>query len=103
MAGKKKIDGASDNGNWGGKRPNQTGRPSEGERLNIRKMLDESIDPSFVTDKLFQLIDNGDFRAIDLWHKYRVGTPVQSIDMNVTGSTDINFNLSDVIKFKDEE
>ena len=101
MAGKKKIDGATDNGNWGGKRPN-SGRPSEGERLHIRKMLDENIDPVFVTEKLFQLVDNGDFRAIDLYMKYRVGTPVQSIDMNLTGSTDINFNLSDVIKFKDE-
>jgi hypothetical protein len=101
MAGKKKIDGANDNGNWGGKRPN-SGRPSEGERLNIRKMLDDSIDPNFVTEKIFQLIDNGDYRAIDLYMKYRVGTAVQAIDLNVTGSTDVNFNLADVIKFKDE-
>ena len=100
MAGRKKQEG--DSSNWGGKRAN-SGRPSDGERLNIRKMLDESIDPQFVTDKLFQLIDNGDYRAIDLWHKYRIGTPVQSIDMNVNGSTDINFNLSDVIKFKPED
>ena len=27
MAGKKKIDGATDSGNWGGPRPN-SGRPS---------------------------------------------------------------------------
>lgn len=88
-------------GKSGGKREG-AGRPSEGERIHIRKMLDENIDPAFVTEKIFQLIDNGDYRAIDLYMKYRVGTPVQSIDMNVSGSTDINFNLSDVIKFKDE-
>ena len=88
-------------GKSGGKREG-AGRPSEGERINIRKMLDENIDPAYVTEKIFQLIDNGDYRAIDLYMKYRVGTPVQSIDMNVSGSTDINFNLSDVIKFKDE-
>jgi len=89
-------------GKSGGKREG-AGRPSEGERLNIRKMLDENIDPTFVTEKIFQLIDNGDYRAIDLYMKYRVGTPVQSIDMNVSGSTDVNFNLSDVIKFKEED
>jgi len=88
-------------GKSGGKREG-AGRPTEGERIHIRQMLDETIDPAFVTEKIFQLIDNGDYRAIDLYMKYRIGTPVQSIDMNLTGSTDINFNLSDVIKFKDE-
>ena len=89
-------------GKSGGKREG-AGRPSEGERLNIRKMLDENIDPTFVTEKIFQLIDNGDYRAIDLYMKYRIGNPTQAIDMNVNGSTDINFNLSDVIKFKEED
>ncbi len=100
MAGRKKQEG--DSSNWGGKRAN-SGRPSDGERLNIRKMLDESIDPQFVTDKLFQLIDNGDMRSLDLYFKYRIGNPTQAIDMNVSGGADINFNLSDVIKFKKED
>ena len=99
MAGRTKKEG--DSKDWGGARKG-AGRPSEGERLHIRQMLDETIDPAFVTEKIFQLIDNGDYRAIDLYMKYRIGTPVQSIDMNLTGSTDINFNLCDVIKFKDE-
>jgi hypothetical protein len=89
-------------GKSGGKRAG-AGRPSLGEQLKVRELLDEAIDPAFVTEKIFQLIDNGDYRAIDLYMKYRVGTPVQSIDMNVSGSTDINFNLSDVIKFKEED
>ena len=43
MAGKSKQDGAQGSDNWGGVRPN-SGRPTNGEVINIRQILDENID-----------------------------------------------------------
>ena len=101
MAGKKKIDGAKvTSDNWGGKREG-AGRPHKGEQLRIKELMDDNIDPDFVVQKIFQLIDNGDYRAIDLYMKYRVGTPTQSIDLKTTG--DIDFRLSNLISFGDDE
>lgn len=102
MAGKKKEHVDNPSPNWGGRREG-AGRPTKGEQLKVKEMMDEAIDPEFVMNKLFQLIDNGDYRALDLWYKYRVGTPVQTIDMNMSGETDINIKLQDLIKFKGEE
>lgn len=103
MAGKKKTDGANvQSTNWGGKREG-AGRPFKGETLRIKELMDEAIDPAFVTEKIFQLIDNGDYRAIDLYMKYRVGTPTQTIDMNMSGETDLNVKLSNLINFTTEE
>lgn len=102
MAGKKKSEVSNPSENWGGKREG-AGRPTKGEALRIKELMDEAIDPAFVTEKIFQLIDNGDYRAIQLYLQYRVGTPTQTIDMNMTGNTDINVKLSNLITFKDEE
>ena len=101
MAGKKKSEVSNPSENWGGKREG-AGRPNKGEALRIKELMDEAIDPAFVTEKIFQLIDNGDYRAIDLYMKYRVGTPTQTIDMNMTGETDINIKLSNLITFKED-
>ena len=86
---------------WGGAREN-SGRPTKGELLRVRELLDESIEPDLVTQKLRELIENGDYRAIDLYMKYRVGTPTQSIDLNTTGSLDMNFSLNNLITFEDD-
>jgi len=102
MAGKKKSEVDNPSQNWGGKREG-AGRPTKGEALRIKELMDEAIDPAFVTEKIFQLIDNGDYRAIDLYMKYRVGTPVQTIDMNMSGETDINIKLANLITFKEEK
>ena len=102
MSGKKKSEVSNPSPNWGGKREG-AGRPNKGEALKIKELMDEAIDPAFVTDKIFQLIDNGDYRAIDLYMKYRVGTPVQTIDMNMSGDMDIDVKLSNLIKFKGED
>ncbi len=102
MAGKKKEQVDNPSENWGGRREG-AGRPTKGEQLRVKEMLDTAIAPEFVMDKIFQLIDNGDYRAIDLYMKYRHGTPVQSIDMNMSGETDINVKLQNLIKFKGEE
>ena len=103
MAGKKKSEGAKDHsGNWGGPRPN-SGRPSMGEVINVRQLMDEHIDPNVVMDKLLDRIESGDHRAIELFLKYRVGLPKQEIDLNHSGETDVNVTLQGLIGFKDEE
>lgn len=102
MAGKKKIDGANDNsGNWGGPRPN-SGRPTLGEVINIRKIMDEHIDVDLVMQKLLERIESGDHRAIELFMKYRAGLPKQEIDLNTSGEVDINVTLKGLISFDDD-
>ena len=101
MAGKKKIDGANSSDNWGGVRPN-SGRPSNGELINIRQILDEAIDPKMVTEMLKQRIESGDQRAIELYLKYRAGVPKQELDLNISGEQDINVTLKGLISFDDD-
>ena len=101
MAGKKKIDGARDSENWGGVRPN-SGRPSNGEVINIRKILDDNIDIDVVIQKLLERIESGDQRAIELFLKYRAGLPKQELDLNISGEQDINVTLKGLISFDDD-
>ena len=56
-----------------------------------------------VINKLGELIERGDYRAIDLFMKYVHGTPKQSVDVKMDSKQDINFTLSNLINFKDEE
>ena len=98
MAGKKKIDGAQASDNWGGPRPN-SGRPTNGEVINIRKILDDNIDVNMVIQKLMERIESGDQRAIELFMKYRAGMPKQEIDLNVDGQVDLNVTLKGLISF----
>ena len=92
MAGKK--------GRSGGARAG-AGRPSLGEKIKLAEMLDEHIDPNMVMQRLEERIDSGDHRAIELYLKYRAGLPTQKVDMEVSGSTDINITLRDLIDFKE--
>ena len=85
--------------NHGGARKG-AGRKSNKEIFNIRQQLDESIDSKFVVEKLFQLINNGDMRAIELYLKYRFGNPTKSIDVTMDTVQDLNFHLEDVLSFK---
>jgi hypothetical protein len=102
MAGKKKIDGAQGSDNWGGVRPN-SGRPTNGELINIRQILDDNIDVNVVIQKLLERIESGDQRAIELFLKYRAGLPKQEIDLNTTGTIDHNIRLRNLIGFEDED
>ena len=92
MAGKK--------GRSGGARPN-SGRPSKGEVINIRQILDDNIDVDVVIQKLLERIESGDQRAIELFLKYRAGLPKQEIDLNTTGEIDHNITLKGLISFDD--
>lgn len=84
--------------NWGGKRPN-SGRPSKGEVINIRQIMDEHIDVNMVMQKLEERIDAGDQRAIELFLKYRAGMPKQEIDISHSGEMDHNITLKGLISF----
>ena len=102
MAGKKKEDCGLVSDNWGGSRPN-SGRPSNGEVINIRKIMDDHIDVNIVMEQLLQRIESGDHRAIELFMKYRAGMPKQEIDLNTTGTVDHNITLKGLISFDDDE
>ena len=95
---KKPREGGSPN--WGGKRPG-SGRPTNGEVINIRKILDDNIDVDIVIQKLLERIESGDQRAIELFLKYRAGLPKQEIDLNTTGQVDHNITLKGLISFDD--
>jgi len=102
MAGKKKQEDRDYDSNWGGSRDN-SGRPKRKYIENVKEILAEHIDQNMVMDKLGQLIENGDYRAIEMFMKYVHGTPKQTMDLNTSGDVDINFTLKNLIKFKDEE
>jgi len=102
MAGKKKQEDRDYDSNWGGSRDN-SGRPKRKYIENVKEILAEHIDQNMVMDKLGQLIENGDYRALELFMKYVHGTPKQTMDLNTSGDVDINFTLKNLIKFKDED
>jgi len=102
MAGKKKQEDRDYDSNWGGSRDN-SGRPKRKYIENVKEILAEHIDQNMVMDKLGQLIENGDYRAIEMFMKYVHGTPKQTMDLNTSGDVDINFTLKNLIKFKDDE
>ena len=78
------------------------GRPTLGEVINIRQIMDEHIDIDVVMQKLYERIESGDHRAIELFMKYRAGLPKQEIDLNTTGQVDLNVTLKGLISFDDE-
>ena len=94
MAGKKGRSGGARKG---------AGRPSKGEVLNIRSIMDEHIDVDVVMQKLYERIESGDHRAIELFLKYRAGLPKQELDIHHSGETDVNVTLKNLIKFDDDE
>jgi hypothetical protein len=54
-------------------------------------------------EKLGELIQKGDYRAIEMFMKYVHGTPKQTMDVSMDAKQDINFTLSNLINFKDKE
>ena len=101
MAGKKKEEGKEYNSNWGGSRDN-SGRPKKKYIENVKEILSDHIEQDMVINKLRELIENGDYRAIEMFMKYVHGTPKQTMDLNTSGDVDINFTLKNLIKFKEE-
>lgn len=101
MAGKKKEEDREYNSNWGGSRDN-SGRPKKKYIENVKEILSDHIEQDMVINKLRELIENGDYRAIEMFMKYVHGTPKQTMDLNTSGDVDINFTLQNLIKFKED-
>ena len=87
--------------NRGGARKG-AGRKRKSDLIAIRDVLDTNIDRKFVVKRLHDLIDNGDIRAIELYLKYRVGLPTKSVEVFQESFTDLNFQLNDILKFKED-
>ena len=102
MAGKKKDEGQEYSSNWGGRRAN-AGRPKKEYIENVKEIMSEHIDQDMVMEKLGELIQKGDYRAIEMFMKYVHGTPKQTVDVSMDAKQDINFTLSNLINFKDKE
>tara|TARA_B110000285_G_scaffold204938_1_gene242297 strand:+ start:236 stop:541 length:306 start_codon:yes stop_codon:yes gene_type:complete len=101
MAGKKKQEDNEYSPNWGGSRDN-SGRPKREYIENVKEIMSEHIDQNTVMQKLGELIDNGDYRAIEMFMKYVHGTPKQTVDVNSTSAVDLNVTLKGLISFDDE-
>ena len=84
---------------WGGKHRG-AGRPSKGEVINIRVILDDNIDTDVVIQKLLERIESGDIRAIEMYMKYRAGLPKQEIDLHTSGDLDLNVTLKGLVSFE---
>jgi len=85
--------------NWGGRRPNQTGRPKKDEELMVINLLDKYIDRDVVVIELFKKIKEGDMKAITLYLNYVYGKPLQTINQNTTLNVN-DIELKDLIDFK---
>ena len=84
---------------WGGKRPNQTGRPKKDEELMVINLLDKHIDRDVVVLELFKKIKQGDMKAITLYLNYVYGKPLQTINQTTTLSVN-DVDISELITFK---
>ncbi|MBT5090789.1 MAG: hypothetical protein HOM76_00050 [Flavobacteriaceae bacterium] len=91
-----------ENANGHGGARKGSGRKKKEELLVIRQLLDENIDYKFVVEKLRDLIDSGDYRAIQLYLNYRFGNPIKSMEVMMDSVQDLKFNLQDILKFKDK-
>tara|TARA_R110000796_G_scaffold58404_2_gene134825 strand:+ start:1309 stop:1611 length:303 start_codon:yes stop_codon:yes gene_type:complete len=98
MSGKKKQADNEYSPNWGGSRDN-SGRPKREYIENVKEIMSEHIDQNTVMQKLGELIDNGDYRAIEMFMKYVHGTPKQTVDLNSSSSVDLNVTLKGLISF----
>jgi len=86
---------------WGGKRPNQTGRPRRTEEQDVINLLDKHIDRDIVVLKLLEKIKQGDGKMISLYMSYVYGKPTQTINQTTTLSVN-DVDISKLVSFKDD-
>jgi hypothetical protein len=79
---------------WGGKRPNQTGRPKRMDEQAIIEKLTPMAETAFKV--LEQKILEGDMVAIKLYMSYFIGLPTQKIENKIEGQ--LNSVKIDVVK-----
>jgi hypothetical protein len=68
---------------WGGKRPNQTGRPKRMDEQAIIEKLTPMAETAFKV--LEQKILDGDMNAIKLYMSYFLGMPTQKVESKIEG------------------
>jgi len=67
----------------GGKREG-AGRKSKSEEMKLVEMLNKHIDKDEAIIKLKGMIDEGDFKAIQLYMNYMYGKPKETKDISIT-------------------
>ena len=67
----------------GGKREG-AGRKSKSEEMQLVEMLNKHIDKDEAIQKLKAMINNGDFKAIQLYMNYLYGKPKETKDISIT-------------------
>lgn len=83
----------------GGARPG-SGRKPKAEEISLIKNMDSIADPDLVWQKLYENVKQGDVQSIKTWLAYRFGMPKQTVDSNQNVTLN-NFNLKDVVNFKE--
>jgi len=66
----------------GGKREG-AGRKSKSEEMQLIERLNEHIDKDEVIIKLKLMIDEGDFKALNLYMQYMYGKPKETKDITI--------------------
>jgi len=79
------MDGRKNNKGHKGK----AGRKSKSEELQLIEKLNAHIDSDEAIIKLKEMIDEGDFKALQLYMNYMYGKPRETKDVTVTGDVPI--------------
>ena len=73
------MDGRKNNGGH-----KTAGRKSKAEEMQLIEMLNKHIDKDEAIKKLKAMIDDGDFKAIQLYMNYMYGKPKETKDISIT-------------------
>ena len=73
------MDGRKNNGGH-----KTAGRKSKAEEMQLIEMLNAHIDKDEAIKKLKAMIDDGDFKAIQLYMNYMYGKPKETKDISIT-------------------
>lgn len=77
--------------NNGGKREG-AGRKSKSEEMHLIERLNKHIDSDDAIKKLKAMIDEGDFKALQLYMNYMYGKPKETKDVTINAEQPL-FNL----------
>ena len=75
------------------------GRPTKAKELALISVMDNLITQEEAGRILVDLMREGNVKAMELYLKYRYGTPKQQIDIHTTGQ--IEFSIRDAVRFID--
>ena len=82
------MDGRKNNRGHKGK----AGRKSKSEELQLIEKLNAHIDSDEAIIKLKEMIDDGDFKALQLYMNYMYGKPRETKEINLIGEQPL-FNI----------